>query len=241
MTRYLLAPLMLLLLLPLPSPAQPQPARDLPRYKVEMLFFRNTDPEAFYSEHWPLAEGLDAPAGERQGVPESFRLLPDSEYTLADAEKRLQASPRYQVLTHLVWIQPGLDKEHALPMPVSAGRDFSLEYPERMASRWETNEQGETVEIPGPTSLNELDGSVRLVLGRYLHLYTDLVLRQPVIVEQLDETTQQMGEQKSLFDVPIRSHRRMRSRELHYIDHPLLGILIQVTPVEEEAPPADHG
>jgi len=215
-------------------------AQAAPRYKVEMIFFRNTDPQAFYSEHWPLAEGLQGQSGERQGVPKAFRLLPDSEYTLADAEKRLQSSPRYQVLTHLVWVQPGLDAEHALPMPVSGGKDYSLEFPDRMRSHWETNGQGETVEVAGPTSLNELDGSVRLVLGRYLHIYTDLVLRQPVVMEQLDEVTQEVTEQKTLFDVPIRSHRRMRSRELHYLDHPLLGIIIQVTPVEEDAPQA-HG
>ena len=32
---------------------------------------------------------------------------------------------------------------------------------------------------------------------------------------------------------PINSHRRMRSKELHYIDHPLVGILIQINPVEK--------
>ena len=31
---------------------------------------------------------------------------------------------------------------------------------------------------------------------------------------------------------PMQSHRRMRSKELHYIDHPLVGILIQINPVE---------
>ncbi|MDH3450858.1 MAG: peptidoglycan binding protein CsiV, partial [Gammaproteobacteria bacterium] len=34
---------------------------------------------------------------------------------------------------------------------------------------------------------------------------------------------------------PVRYHRRMRSSELHYIDHPLVGILILVTPVEVDA------
>ncbi|MAS25712.1 MAG: hypothetical protein CMH99_10195, partial [Oceanospirillaceae bacterium] len=27
--------------------------------------------------------------------------------------------------------------------------------------------------------------------------------------------------------------RRMRSNELHYIDHPMLGIVIKITPIED--------
>ena len=39
-------------------------------------------------------------------------------------------------------------------------------------------------------------------------------------------------------EIPIRAamvnqSRRMRSNELHYIDHPMLGILVRVTPLEE--------
>lgn len=32
--------------------------------------------------------------------------------------------------------------------------------------------------------------------------------------------------------VTLRQHRRMRSNELHYLDHPLLGLLIKITPYE---------
>jgi hypothetical protein len=32
--------------------------------------------------------------------------------------------------------------------------------------------------------------------------------------------------------VNIKQRRRMRSNELHYIDHPLLGLLIKISPVE---------
>lgn len=56
-----------------------------------------------------------------------------------------------------------------------------------------------------------LNGMVRMVKGRYLHFYTDLVLQS--------EYTGQA--------YPVKLHRRMRSNELHYIDHPLLGVLIQ--------------
>ena len=44
---------------------------------------------------------------------------------------------------------------------------------------------------------------------------------------------------ESLYSAPVieyittlREKRRMRSEELHYIDHPILGLLIFITPIE---------
>ncbi len=209
------------------------------RYRVEMVFFAQTDEKAFFSEHWPLDEGLAGKATqeEEEQKLEAFALQDKETLTLTEAATRLEKSPRYNVLSHIAWEQPGLAEDKAVSMPISGGTDFREEYPGRMESRWETDEAGQMIEIPGPTSLNELDGSVKLVLGRYLHLYTDLVYRKPVIVEQLDEETQEVLERRTLFDIPVQSHRKMRSRELHYLDHPMIGILIEVTPVETEDKP----
>jgi hypothetical protein len=60
-----------------------------------------------------------------------------------------------------------------------------------------------------------LIGLVRISKGRYLHLDTDLLL-------QPDE----------LEAYRVRLHRRMRSGELHYVDHPKVGILIRTARVE---------
>jgi hypothetical protein len=205
-----------------------------PDYRVEMIVFAQKDDAAFNSEHWPLQGGVTDSQKENTGRIGHFRQLPASEFTLNQAEKLLASSPHYEILTHMAWQQPGLEEDKALDMPISGGKDYRAQYPERMQSRWEVNAQGEIVEVPGPKTLNELDGHVRLVLGRYLHLYTDLTFRKPVIVEKLDEQTQEVAKTRTLFDIPIQAHRRMRSRELHYIDHPMAGILIEVTPIETD-------
>jgi hypothetical protein len=67
---------------------------------------------------------------------------------------------------------------------------------------------------------NRLYGLLRVTRGRFLHLETDLVLS--------DAATAQ--------PYRIRLHRRMRSDELHYVDHPKLGILIQANRYEPEQP-----
>jgi len=211
-----------------------------PNYKVEMIIFAQTDDQAFFSEHWPLQDGLQGGTSPNEAKQQTgdFRLLPASDFTLSQAEKLLANSPRYEILSHVAWQQPGLAEGKALSMPVSGGKDYRDSYPERLESRWEVNDQGAIIEVSGPKTLNELDGSVKLVLGRYLHIYTDLIFRKPVIVERLDEETQELTETRTLFDIPIQSHRRMRSRELHYIDHPMAGILIEVTPLESEKAPS---
>ena len=37
-----------------------------------------------------------------------------------------------------------------------------------------------------------------------------------------------------LADFPLKIHRKMRSKELHYIDHPLFGILVEIRPAQSE-------
>ena len=204
------------------------------RYRIEMVFFAHTDDKAFLSEQWPQPQAAASAAeGSREeNTTRRFAELPADEQKLGGAVAQLDKSKRYRVLKHIAWEQPGLSEDRAVSVPISGGTDFRMEFPARMESRWIVDANGQMVEIPGPESLNEMDGSVRLVLGRYLHIYTDLVYRKPVIVEQLDEETQEVSEQQILFDIPVESHRKMRSRELHYLDHPLLGILIEVTPVE---------
>lgn len=63
-------------------------------------------------------------------------------------------------------------------------------------------------------------GLIRISKGRYLHLDTDLLLEQA-------NTTQTWR---------IQLHRRMRSGELHYVDHPKLGLLIIAKRVERLDP-----
>ncbi|MCP5315703.1 MAG: hypothetical protein H6955_19235 [Chromatiaceae bacterium] len=73
---------------------------------------------------------------------------------------------------------------------------------------------------------DRVGGQVRVTRGRYLHLDADLSLRD------------------GPGGIPYDAHfeRRMRSDELHYLDSPHLGILIQATRIEPTvSPAADDG
>lgn len=69
-----------------------------------------------------------------------------------------------------------------------------------------------------------VEGSLRLSVARYLHLETDLRLIEDDSYATLEDRTAIYRLQQS---------RRMRSGELHYLDHPRLGILALITPSTE--------
>lgn len=106
-----------------------------------------------------------------------------------------------------------------------------------------------------------LDGTVRLVVRRYLHIHTDLYWTQqadwvdPIhdLMPDVVDTPPSMrnGERRAaraaaapdiaidpegrpLISYPVRLQRRMRSGELHYLDHPMIGMLVLVTRHERE-------
>ena len=66
-----------------------------------------------------------------------------------------------------------------------------------------------------------LEGLVQVSRGRFLHLDVDLLLRPS----------------DGSVPVRVRLNRRMRSGELHYLDHPRVGILVQAERYQPEPEP----
>jgi hypothetical protein len=88
--------------------------------------------------------------------------------------------------------------------------------------------------------LYELEGKITIALSRYLHTYVDLVLRRPRLSADpvLNSAPEQAylaahaADTRILNNHPLREHRRMRSKNLHYIDNPEFGVLVLITPYE---------
>ena len=68
---------------------------------------------------------------------------------------------------------------------------------------------------------NELMGLLRVTKGRFLHIDLDLLYFDPVDSQSYS----------------IKSSRKMRSEELHHIDHPIVGVLVEIK--EKEQPEED--
>lgn len=74
------------------------------------------------------------------------------------------------------------------------------------------------VQAPAADGQPLVDGTLTLARSRYLHLHADLIYTDPA----------------AGVPVALREVRRMRSGELHYLDHPRFGVLVQVTPAERD-------
>ncbi len=138
---------------------------------------------------------------------------------------RINNSSEYEVMFYGAWRQAGLDESRA----------FEINLNELDNSHISKSE-------------NSITGHIKVVLARYLHFYSQLDYQrqddQYITTENSADETSRISAENNLQDVnktdvlpvgnniyTMENHRRMRSKELHYIDHPLVGILVQINTV----------
>lgn len=198
-------------------------------YEVEVIIFEDITGKFVGSEQWLnmseralgeeyIQEQADEVELSSQKPGYRINFMPGENYLLNDQVTKLLKHPEYKIHVHKVWKQPGLDKDMAIAFEINSQEQLLdsskyLDENERNASESKTLEEGEA-EIPFDESY--VDGSVTLIMSRYLHFNTNLVLHRT-----FDET---------VLSYPINSERRMKSRETHYIDHPMVGVIVIATP-----------
>ncbi|MEJ2620563.1 MAG: CsiV family protein [Candidatus Thiodiazotropha sp.] len=192
-----------------------------PWYQFEVLIFRRIAPGAGSTEGWPLDPGipnqtdsvrLTRGALTDAGKPIAYRALPAEEKRLTGAWGAMRRSRDYRPLYHIAWRQPVASPDQATPI------HFSV--PSKRKSAFEE---------PLPI----LEGSIKFGIKRYLHLETDILLR---VAE--DQAGREMGYDPGLRNYRMQEKRRMRSGKLHYLDHPVLGILTIASRYEIPKPQA---
>ncbi len=229
-------PLLVLLLavslLPVPATA------DQELYDVEIIVFRHLDSGGLRSgERWPRtvpANVHDRYAELQSNVtpgPEVFLRLGDNSLNLRDTARRLQQDSGYEVITHIAWRQPGLSEQDSVAVAFPLGSQPPRADGDRdtvvNGMRSEDDETRAMAFLRPPTGLS---GQIRIARERFLHADVDL--------RYVEEGRSRRGESRqaalSQFDdfppvILMQERRRMRSDQLHYLDHPVLGVLIRIT------------
>lgn len=257
-------------------------AEIIPRYDVEIVLFKNVKVPRSREFVLPASSpaktetmlDLSSSASQEAARERGYEILDSDSFRMLDLVTRLIDSPRYELLLHTGWRQPGLERELAMPVWIKGGRIYGNEYTsidskiELIDNRPADATSGERVfefdeqtlesrelqlqeqqTMPQHNGLYELEGKITIVLSRYLHTYTDLVLRRPrlsadpVMNNAASEAYLAANRADTLIlnNHHMREHRRMRSKNLHYIDSPEFGMLVLITPFEvaegfEEAP-----
>lgn len=221
-------------------------------YQVEVVLFAHNSQTFRDTEYWPIdyrppsiegALGLLPAEPDSTIGPAAFSTVRlEARQLMAEAE-RIRADQSLSLLSHLGWYQPGLASEQARGVYIRVPQDGDL-ITEQPLSDTET-------ELPAPRQPPVLEGVLTLSLSRYLHMNVDLLYRQAIAT--IPNTAVGTVESGSLYQSSEETHawrpesawqvyrleetRRMRSNELHYLDHPLFGALILITPVEGIATP----
>lgn len=227
-----LLPLMLLLAIPGTSYAKRT------GYIVELIIFEDTRGLYAHSEDWRFNDKLlhsqkSANAHSTNKDPQYAR-LDWNKGKLTSKLKHIINSPNYNVLVSRRWKQTGLDRKKAISIPLSTKPELTIT---DTGSEAETLTTGETPFTDssgtGPEQINMdnlqntgemttwISGQVTLIMSRYLHFNVDLHYYKP--------QTSESGERKYV-SYPVFSERRMKSKEVHYIDHPLVGVIVLATP-----------
>ena len=219
-------------------------AQETRYYDVEIILFENLDPQAPLSENWPASVELELPPEKviKIGQPYpgpipkefnpkyTFKPLRANEYRLNEQAAKIEESESRRVLLHTGWRQPGMPKDTALsvyfnrqiPAAIPVAENTIEVEGEASKPAWRTPEAG------------NLEGLIKVILARYLHVSADIVFRPQLATAEKDIYAMEKTED-TIQPVVYRlkqTRRRMRSRELHYLDNPVIGMLIMITPFE---------
>lgn len=208
-------------------------------YQVEVLVFAQTHPDT--SEHWdttllphydnqaihlsgsaaelPAAASTSAQQAAAKGA---WQLAAqDNSQPVAAMAAKMNASGNYRTLFYGRWQQPIPANQTTLPIYLQGGNAISasapLAAPQPMTSDVPDASDNTAATESTSVSLPELQGTLTLSRAHYLHLDTNLWFAASA------------GGQP--FFTHIDAPRRLKSGELHYLDNPLFGLLIRLTPV----------
>jgi Peptidoglycan-binding protein, CsiV len=195
-------------------------------YQVELIVFARN--QAAPEEHWPTdikltyPENLLSLKGETSAYEELSLLTPNER--LLNPHAATVSKGGYSLLYHQAWRQ--MIYARKTHIAISGGKTFN--------------------------GHQELEGSISLSVGQYLRIQSNLWLSQfvpagtnvtdPTLTQvwpelpPLPNTANSEGEKSQGYlikrIVKLNQERSMRSNEIHYIDHPLLGIIVKIVPVE---------
>ncbi|WP_415898159.1 CsiV family protein [Neptuniibacter sp. QD57_21] len=217
-------------------------------YKVEVIIFANNDPMAIHEEFWPeineiplrdRAVALKGKPGTGEN-PTAYQSLPTSRHSLKSVKNRLNNSGDYRVLFHEAWMQPVSHTQNPRPIKISAGRvlDNGMQELEGHIAVG----RGRYLHFRPDLYISQLvapNNNAQAVTAEETQTEAMLTMQgDSEVKSETTQTTQVIAETASSFPmIPevVTAHqnqaRRMKSKELHYIDHPLMGILVEITPL----------
>ncbi|VAW63492.1 hypothetical protein MNBD_GAMMA11-1140 [hydrothermal vent metagenome] len=235
-------------------------------YIVELIIYEDLQGRYAHSEDWRFNDKLLHAQKGLKGRPSrddpQFAELDWRKGKLAKKLKRILKSSQYNVLVNKRWKQTGLGRNKIISIPINTGPASHGE-PDESAEKEAPHLHGAVTvtdssvnstqdtaaltsgeansEHPGSDNMGSaldtpemkpyVTGQVSLIMSRYLHFNVDLHYFKA-------RQTETGG--KKYVSYPVFSERRMKSKEVHYIDHPMVGVIVLATPYKIKQRTDEH-
>ena len=179
-------------------------AEEVPRYTVEVIVFENYALRGWTEEHWP--DEIELPMTEESTsvlTTGKSPLFIETATTSLDTVAQ-KMSNGYRILFHQAWSQNAKDTKDAPTVLI------------------ESAQEGGT----------QMIGTIKLYKTRFAHVEVDLEFEKAIPAKILEAFAE--NQQRALEELPshwrfnLTEARKIKGDELHYIDHPLFGVLVQL-------------
>lgn len=179
-------------------------------------------------------------------------LLAKSQSQFGDIMKKIARRPGNTSLLHMTWQQAMQPRNQATPLHIYAGHDFEGAYEYDGLPVNVTQDNGSIPSFDFMQGMYndtakqpvwQLDGTLNIYLNHYLYIEAALNLREEgskqVLITKdnlsdaangyhLNHGVTKTESTPYLYAIPLKQNRRVRSGEVHYFDHPKMGMIIQI-------------
>jgi hypothetical protein len=224
------------------------------RFHIDLVVFANNDQSSQYEEDWPDNLHLSYPRNWLH-INNSGNTLQKVDYMDPEFEKAfnsLRLSSRYKPLIQASWQQNLTSRKQAPAILIQGGKQYGSHYQlegyirvavERYlhldTNLWMTSFSGtgSNYYLPSqPLSLNEPEEEPVFVDESFESSpeYAEFLKQNPsyLSADNQPQTATQNNDEQIDQIVVMKQQRRMRSDELHFIDHPRFGVIMKVTKIQ---------
>lgn len=174
---------------------------EYPLFKIEIIIFETLALRGWSEEYWPM--DIDLIDTEKAIA---FESLEASENMLTEQAAKMTREKGYQILLHQAWLVEAKPEEQATPLLLNV--------------------------TPETEFKSAVDGYLTFYKSRYPHVIANLELERRIPTRIREEFALQ--QKLELEDLPdymrfqLNESRKIKSGQLHYLDHPIFGALIQI-------------
>ena len=204
-------------------------------FQINLIVFSHITQEGLNAENWPnelfvpdfkdtveLQPFSESKSGNMPYVQPYQKLEPDK-IGLKKEIHQLEQHADYKIVQHLSWIQAFGPLTQSNWVHIAGGQPYDAD-----GKPITTENLGE--EIP---TFWEINGKIKITKPRYFDITAKLYLTLPksMCTKNKNDAFYEKSDLISLRSFKLDQHHRVTLNNLIYLDHPLFGMLIKITPV----------